>query len=96
MCSNKTRRRGGASEMEKKKIILEGFLYSPPPQVLHPHTQSIPLPRTLFPIISPILSGDFQRETVEIKDFSSSDVSATCHVRRKNIPKGSGREMQTL
>lgn len=38
-----------ARESEKKKIILKGsgFLYPPPPQVLLPHTRSIP-PVALF------------------------------------------------
>lgn len=78
--------RGGASGTEKKKIILEGFgfLYPPPPKSYFFTLQSISVPRTLPPIISPILSGDFQKEMVEIKDFSSSDVSSMCHVRSKN------------
>lgn len=75
--------------MEKEKIILRGFGSLHPPSLTPSHS--------LYPsLISPILSGDFQRETVKIKDLSSSDVSATCHMSRKNIPTGFRSEMQTL
>lgn len=91
MCSNGTQGRGGASETEKKKIILEGFgfLYPPhtdprrppadPPTTpsltsSHPGLSLSPRPPA-HPIISPILPGEFQRETVEIKDFGCSRAS---------------------
>lgn len=71
---------------EKKKIILKGFGLSlfPLPSLTPSHSGYSPPPLTLtFPYNFSILSGDFQREMVEIKDFNSSDVSATCHMRRK-------------
>lgn len=87
MCSNRTQGRGGASETEKKKIILEGFGFLYPPHRSPPAPTTTPSltpshsglslsPRPLpHPIISPILSGDFQRETVKIKDFCCSRTS---------------------
>lgn len=103
MCSHKKRRgeRESGSEMEggrkgEGKDNPQGLWLSLfQPQVLLPHTWSIPLPRALSsppPIISPILSGDFQREMVEIKDSSSSDVSAICHARKGAKKKTSSRK----
>lgn len=73
-----------AGGREKEKIILKGFgfLY------FNPKSYSLTLGLSpscalfLSPIISPILSGDFQWELVEKKDSSSSDVSAICHARK--------------
>lgn len=85
-----------AGGREKEKIILKGFgfLYFNPKS--YSLTLGLSPSRVLFPppppIISPILSGDFQREMVEIKDSSSSDVSAICHARKGAKKKTSSRK----
>lgn len=81
------RGRDGGKEGGEEKDNPQGlwaFFISPPESyslilgLFHP-------PFTLaFPYNFSILSGDFQQETMEIKDFNPSEVSATCHMRRKN------------
>lgn len=74
---------------EKKKIILRGFGFPNPllKSVLLSYTWSPPPTRAVSPLLYQILSGDFQWEMVEMKDFNSSLVSVIQCVKwgEKNI-----------